>query len=128
MNLLLDTHTYLWHAEGDSRLSQTASTCLQDINTQISLSVASLWERAIKINLGKLQLSQPFGSFANQAITGYSIRLLPIELGDCERVISLPLHHRDPFDRMIVIHAIHNQLSIVSADPQLDQYGITRIW
>lgn len=83
MKLLLDTHTFLWHADGDPQVSATATAMLVDPANDLFLSMASVWEIAIKAGLGKLALSAPFLAFMAKAVTGYGISLLPMTLDDC---------------------------------------------
>jgi PIN domain nuclease of toxin-antitoxin system len=131
VKLLLDTHTFLWHADGDPHMSAAATALLVDPANELFLSMASVWEIAIKTGLKKLTLSAPFLTFMTKAITGYGITLVPMTLDDCAAYEQLPFpdpQHRDPFDRMIVIHAVRNSLSVVGVDPALDAYGITRLW
>jgi PIN domain nuclease of toxin-antitoxin system len=78
VNLLLDTHTFLWHANGDPQISSTATALLIDPTNHLFLSMASMWEMAIKSGLRKLILSGPFGTFMTRAITGYGLTVLPI--------------------------------------------------
>jgi PIN domain nuclease of toxin-antitoxin system len=131
VNLLLDTHTLLWHANGDPQMSATATALLIDPANELFLSMASLWEIAIKVGLKKLALSNPFLAFMSRAITGYGLTVLPINLEDCAGYEQLPFpnpQHRDPFDRMIITHALRNGLSVVGADAAFDSYPISRLW
>jgi PIN domain nuclease of toxin-antitoxin system len=131
MRLLLDTHTFLWHAEGSARMSATATALLVDPANELFLSMATVWEIAIKVGLKKLSLSKSFVAFMTRAITGYSLTVLPITFEDCAEYESLgfPLpNHRDPFDRLIITHAKRNTLSVVGDDPNFDAYGVTRLW
>jgi PIN domain nuclease of toxin-antitoxin system len=131
VKLLLDTHTFLWHADGDPRMSLPATTLLIDPANELFLSMATVWEIAIKVGLKKLVLSNPFVSFMTRAITGYGLTLLPITLEDCAEYERLPFPdptHRDPFDRMIITHALRNGFSVVGADVAFDPYGVNRLW
>jgi PIN domain nuclease of toxin-antitoxin system len=131
VRLLLDTHTFLWHADASPQLSPAAATLLTDPNNDLFLSMASPWEIAIKSGLGKLTLSSQYTTFMTTAITGYGITVVPITLDDCTAYEQLPFpdpKHRDPFDRMIVTHAQRNGLSVVGSDAALDAYGIPRLW
>ncbi len=131
MKLLLDTHAFLWHADGDQRMSSQATTVLIDSANELFLSMATVWEIAIKVGLGKLSLSNPYIAFMTRAISGYGLTVLPITREDCAEYESLPFpdpKHRDPFDRMIITHARQNGLSVVGIDAAFDAYGITRIW
>ncbi len=131
MRLLLDTHTFLWHANGDPQMSVTATTLLVDPANELFLSMATAWEIAIKVGLKKLALSSPYLMFMTRAISGYGLTVLPISIEDCAAYQQLPFpdpRHRDPFDRMIVIHALRSGLSVVGIDAAFDQYGISRLW
>ena len=131
MNLLLDTHAFLWHANGDPQMSSKATALLIDPSNDLFLSMASVWEIALKVGLRKLTLSSPFNTFLTRAITGYGLTVLPISQGDCADYEQLSFpdpQHRDPFDRMIVIHARRNGLTVVGVDKAFDQYGVSRVW
>ena len=131
MKLLLDTHTFLWHADGDPQMSATATALLVDPANELFLSMASVWELAIKTGLKKLRLSAPFAAFMARAITGYAVTLVPVGLDDCRAYAQLPFpdpQNRDPFDRMIAIHALGNGLSVVGVDTAFDGYGVMRLW
>jgi PIN domain nuclease of toxin-antitoxin system len=131
MRLLLDTHTFLWHSDGSTQTSATATALLVDPANELFLSMASVWEIAIKAGLKKLTLSSPYAAFMTKAITGYGLIVLPITLDDCVEYEALPFplpHHRDPFDRLIITHIKRNGLSIVGADQDFDAYGVTRLW
>lgn len=131
MKLLLDTHTFLWYADNSPNLSAAATTLLLDPANELFLSTASVWEIAIKMGLKKLTLSAPYRAFMTRAISGYGLTVLPMTLDDCAAYEQLPFpnkQHRDPFDRMIVIHALRDGLSLVSSDAAFDSYGVTRMW
>lgn len=131
MNLLLDTHTLLWHASGDPQMSATATALLVDPANDLFLSMATVWEIAIKVGLKKLALSSPFVAFMTRAIAGYGLTVLPIGVEDCAAYEYLPFpdpKQRDSFDRMIVVHAVRNRLTVVGLDVAFDPYGIIRLW
>ena len=131
MKLLLDTHTFLWHAEGDPRVSAAATALLVDPANELFLSMATVWEIAIKVGLKKLILTAPYLTFITRAINEYGLKLQPISLDDCvayEQLSFPDKQHRDPFDRMIVVHALRSNLSLVGVDAAFDAYGITRLW
>jgi PIN domain nuclease of toxin-antitoxin system len=128
MKGLLDTHTLLWFVAGDSQLSQTARTFIERGDTEIYVSVASLWEITIKSSLGKLQLSAPIKQFLEEAVEGNGFILLPIEPSHLNEVHALPFHHRDPFDRLLIAQSQAEGMLFVSTDRAMDAYGITRIW
>ncbi len=81
MKLLLDTHAFLWHADGSPRMSATATALLGDQGNELFLSMATLWEIAIKVGLGKLALSRPYADYMSKAIAGYGLSILPIAFG-----------------------------------------------
>jgi PIN domain nuclease of toxin-antitoxin system len=128
MKLLLDTHTFLWFIAGDVRLSNKARTLIEDMDNVRLLSTASLWEIAIKTSIGKLDLGLPFGTLIPQQLDRNLIDLLDITVDHAALVATLPFHHKDPFDRMVIAQALAEELPMVSVDPILDTYGITRLW
>ena len=128
MRVLLDTHTWLWFVLGDARLSTTARSQIEDPAHEKWVSPASYWEIAIKISVGKYILPQPYGQFIDRAIGDNGFLILPIEPKHTEMLTTLPFHHRDPFDRLLIAQALVEQMAVLSADPALDAYPITRIW
>jgi PIN domain nuclease of toxin-antitoxin system len=128
MRILLDTHSFLWFVAGDARIGSTARSLIADLNNTALLSIASLWEIAIKVSLGKLTLTEPFETLIAEQLALNAINVLPIEFDDLIEVTRLPFHHRDPFDRLLVAQAIARGLPIVSRDPVLDDYPIERLW
>lgn len=128
MRLLLDTHATLWFLAGDPRLSANARSLIEDKGNFASTSIASLWEIAIKAGLGKLSLSQPFDSIFPASLAREDIRILPVTVDHLATVLHLPLHHRDPFDRLLVAQSIVEGCQLVSRDDILDAYGIRRVW
>ena len=128
MNLLLDTHAFLWFVANDPRLSSQAQSLIQVPDNRRLLSMASLWEMAIKVSLGKLTLAQPFGQFIPRQLQLNQIELLAIELPHLAAVAAMPFHHRDPFDRLMAAQCQVEGLPIVSADPAFDAYSIRRVW
>jgi PIN domain nuclease of toxin-antitoxin system len=128
MNLLLDTHTMLWFFWDDPQLSTAAKALIEDPANRKLVSIASCWEVAIKAGLGKLKLGQPSAVFLSQEITRNNFDLLPISLSHATAVEALQLHHRDPFDRMLIVQAQIEKIPIVSGDAVFDQYTVTRLW
>jgi PIN domain nuclease of toxin-antitoxin system len=126
-SLLLDTHAFLWWIADDPRLSTRARTAITEAGL-VLVSVASCWEIAIKVSLGKLRLSQPVDRFLAEHLGANQFTLLPIELDHAASVATLPFHHRDPFDRLLAAQALYEPLPIVSADPIFKKYTIKRIW
>lgn len=128
MRVLLDTHTFLWFIAGNAQLSPSARRVISDPTTEPLLSVASLWEMAIKISLGKLTIQAPFAAFIPEQLHQNGIALLGITINHAAKVTALPFHHRDPFDRLLVAQAQSEQLTLISADAIFDAYGVTRLW
>lgn len=126
MTLLLDTHALIWFLGDDTRLPASTRTQIETTPT-VLISTASLWEIAIKANIGKLTLSAPFSTIEPNLIA-LGITQLPITFRDLEIYLSLPLHHRDPFDRILIAQATNHSLSLVSQDTQMDAYAIERLW
>ncbi len=128
MKVLLDTHSFLWFVMGDSRLSSKARTLMEDVGTEKLLSMASLWEMAIKVSLGKLTVQEPFEVLVPQQLKVNGIEVFPIQFGHVAAVAHLPLHHRDPFDQLIIAQAKVEGLQVLGNDVAWDAYGIDRIW
>ena len=128
MNLLLDTHTLLWFLLEDSRLSDIANQKISAANTTVFVSPASLWEIAIKIRLGKYALPISFSTFWVEQFQINDFVLLPISIAHTARVASLPFHHRDPFDRLLIAQSLEEAVPVVSSDTLFDDYGVSRIW
>jgi PIN domain nuclease of toxin-antitoxin system len=128
MNLLLDTHAFLWFIDGSTKLSQRARELIEDQRNAKLVSVASLWEMGLKMGLGRLELAQPFEELIPRQMELNGFGLLPVRIPHIVRVISLPFHHRDPFDRMIVAQCVAEDLSVVSLDSVFDKYSIQRLW
>lgn len=128
MKALLDTHVFLWAINEPNRLSPAAKTIIADADNTLFFSAASAWEIAIKTQLGKLKLPEQAETYILRHMSTASIDPLPIELSHALRVASLPLHHRDPFDRLLVAQAQQEKLSIITADPLIGQYAVKVIW
>lgn len=126
--LLLDTQAMLWFFWDDPQLSADAKDHIEDANHRKLVSIASCWEVAIKVGLGKLDLGEPSGTFLPREIARNNFELLPINLEHATTVETLPLHHRDPFDRLLVAQAMVEGLKIVGADRVFDQYSVARLW
>jgi PIN domain nuclease of toxin-antitoxin system len=128
VKLLLDTHAFLWFVTSDPQLSETALDLIAEPTNEILISPASYWEIAIKVSPGKDPLSVPFEKFFQEGIDGSDMAILPIEVCHAAVLASLPMHHKEPFDRMIVSQGIAEQIPIASADAALDAYGVQRLW
>jgi PIN domain nuclease of toxin-antitoxin system len=128
VTLLLDTHAFLWFCQDDPLLSQPAKVLIEDPSNRKLLSIASCWEIAIKSGLGKLKLGEPSGTYLPAALSRTGFELLPISLTHATAVETLPLHHIDPFDRLLVAQSMIEGIRVISADFQFDAYGVNRIW
>ena len=128
MKVLIDTHALIWFAESSSRLSKTAIRLLQDDTHTIYYSVVSMWEMTIKHQLGKLHLNAPLDADFRRKAFENGMFEVPIEFKHVIHTGKLPLHHRDPFDRLLVAQAVVEGFSIVSQDEMLDAYPVNRIW
>ena len=128
MTLLLDTHTFLWFNLGDQRLKASARALIEDPAHAKWVSPASYWEIAIKIRLGKYALPQPYEEFMAKAIDGNGFVILPVEPKHTAVLTTLPFHHRDPFDRLIIAQAMVEGFDVVSGDAVFDSYPVKRLW
>jgi PIN domain nuclease of toxin-antitoxin system len=128
MRLLLDTHTFLWFVLNDPQLSGAAQRLISDPANDVLISPVSFWEIAIKVGLHKLDLHAPYDAFMQRGIMGNDFEILPIEPRHTSVLTTLPLHHRDPFARLLVAQAMVEGIPLVSADALLDQYPVTRLW
>ena len=128
MKLLLDTHAFLWLNAGDASLTKRARRAIDDVRNERYLSIASVWEMAIKISLGKLSLELELGELVQGGAVENGIALLDVQAPHALGVVALPFHHRDPFDRLLVAQARHAECVLVSADVAFDAYGVQRIW
>ncbi|MCA0457691.1 MAG: type II toxin-antitoxin system VapC family toxin [Chloroflexi bacterium] len=129
MRFLLDTHTFLWLINDEQALSTKALQLVSDADNKLFLSIASPWEMAIKIRTGKFTPPKdPLNHFIRRNLQLAEVELLDINLEHVTTLTTLPLHHRDPFDRMLIAQSIVDNLPIISADAAFDAYGITRLW
>lgn len=128
MTYLLDTHTFLWFINDDPALNATAKVLIEDPENVIYLSIASIWEIAIKVSLDKLEVPSPFTVFIDEQLHENSIVLLEIKTQHTGLVATLPFYHRDPFDRLIIAQSLYEKLPIIGKDAIFDTYGITRHW
>jgi PIN domain nuclease of toxin-antitoxin system len=127
MRALLDTHTFLWAISDDGRLSLRAKQTFTGPN-DLWLSVASIWEILIKVKAGKLPLPQPSGPYLVKKLGENRIEVLPIMLDHVLRIEKLTVHHRDPFDRILIAQSIEEKLPLITADPVFERYPVDLIW
>src|ERR1044071_5266094 len=124
MIYLLDTHTFLWFINGDDALNTTGRALIENLESIVYLSIASLWEIAIKVSLGKLEVPLPFTEFITAQLYENNITLLAIKPQHIGLVVTLPFHHRDPFDRLIIAQSLSENLPIIGKDEIFDAYGV----
>ena len=105
-----------------------AKSHIEDATHELALSVASLWEMAVKISLGKLEAPQPFAAFVQSQLAQSSMTLLDIRPEHALAVADLPFHHRDPFDRLIAVQCLSEGLTLISSDRVFEVYGVDRVW
>ncbi len=128
MNVLLDTHSFIWFIEDHPSLTPRARKLIEDVANDVFLSIASIWEMAIKVSLGKLTLSQPSDLFIPNQLLLNNMTVLDIALSHTLRVATLPFHHRDPFDRLLVAQSLIKGMPLISNDSIFDVYGVNRVW
>jgi PIN domain nuclease of toxin-antitoxin system len=127
VKVLLDTHTFLWWITDDPHLSMRAREVMESPDNEMFLSAASGWEIAIKASLGKLKLPDDLQGFVSEQLRINAIHVLPIQMAHALHVYTLPGHHRDPFDRLLVAQSQLEQIPILTDDPQIAQYSVTVI-
>ncbi|MEM9830957.1 MAG: type II toxin-antitoxin system VapC family toxin [Bacteroidota bacterium] len=127
MNYLLDTNALLWAMEKSPALTKKAQEVIVDLNNSIYVSIVSLWEIAIKLSIGKLELTKSMDDLIEGIdIQGYT--LLPISVDTVKIIENLPFHHRDPFDRLLIAQAKVDDLTIITSDDKFEGYDIKRYW
>jgi PIN domain nuclease of toxin-antitoxin system len=123
---LLDTHTFLWFVMGNPRITPKIRAQIED--NENFVSIVSVWEIAIKSGIGKLTLELPFDDFIDRQIAPNGIQLLDIKLEHLKVVATLPLHHRDPFDRLLIAQSIVEEIVLISADSVFSLYPVQSMW
>jgi PIN domain nuclease of toxin-antitoxin system len=126
MRFLLDTHTFLWAITDSSRLSPKAKALMA--SGESWFSVASIWEVIVKVQSGKMSLPRPVGPFLTSELASSGVQILPVSLNHVLRVESLELHHRDPFDRILIAQSIEEHLPMLTIDPLFEKYPVKIIW
>jgi PIN domain nuclease of toxin-antitoxin system len=127
MRYLVDSHAFIWYLESNSKLSLNARMILEDGNNQCFVSVASLWEMAIKIALGRLELQTDFDRIKD-LITTFSFEILPIQFEHLKVTTQLPFHHHDPFDRILIAQSQVEELILITKDEKIKPYKIETLW
>jgi len=128
MNLLLHTHALIWFLENDPRLGTRARSAISDPANHCHVSDATAWESAIKLSLGKLRLPLPFAQLFPGRLLELGFHQLPIRHLHLHRLVDLPFHHRDPFDRLLIAQARSEAMTLVSSDPHFPAYGVALLW
>lgn len=128
MKVLVDTHAMLWWLKADERLSDTARRILRDGRNELLWSLASSWEIAVKLGIGKLEIDRPVHRLFADLVSEQGVRVLPLGHEHCTLLAALPHHHRDPFDRMLVVQAQEAAVPLLTADPKLAAYDVETIW
>jgi PIN domain nuclease of toxin-antitoxin system len=127
MRYLLDTHAIIWNLEDSPRLPPSTQKMIDADDSRLYISSASLWEIAIKVNLGKLQLNTTFDEFLDK-VRSSDIKILQIKNAYLKRLATLPLIHKDPFDRLLISTALALKLTIITADENIRKYDLPWIW
>jgi PIN domain nuclease of toxin-antitoxin system len=128
VRLLLDTHAFIWWANNDPQLSTPARIAVGDRANEIFLSSVSTWEMAIKVAIGKLTLSATVPVVVASQVSQYQFIPLPINYEHTYQVETMPLHHTDPFDRLLIAQALVENLLIVTCDSKFGPYGVSTLW
>ena len=128
MKLLLDTHVFLWWIEGNTRLSTKAGTLIADPDCDVFVSVATVWEIAIRAALGQLEMPVDLGGFLRRELAENGFESLPITFKHAVAVRDLPRRHQDPFDRLLICQSRAEKMTLVSSDPAIAAYGTDVVW
>ncbi len=128
MRILLDTHTFLWFIGGNDRLSGYAKSLIEDLANERFLSVASLWEMAIKKSLGRLKLDLSFPEMVEREVRGNAIEVLGVRPVHLDELSKLPFHHRDPFDRLIISQSLAEDAPVIGKDEEFENYPVKMLW
>jgi PIN domain nuclease of toxin-antitoxin system len=126
MKVLIDTHVFLWGIQGAGKVSGRVRTLLPA--AEVWISVASLWEIITKVQIGKLVLPTPVGDYLAAKLKMNGVSVLPLTFDHVRRLEEIPLHHRDPFDRILISQSLEEKLPLVSSDPHFEKYPIQLIW
>lgn len=127
MKYILDTHTLIWFLQGNDTLSKKAKSIIEETDSEKYVSIASIWEIAIKLSLGKLVLAKSLEDFLYD-LSQAEIVILPIKLSHTLRVSTLEFFHKDPFDRLIIAQSIEENFEILTRDPNFPAYGVITRW
>lgn len=128
MNLLLDSHTFIWWRDELGKLSSKAFTEISNPKNEVFLSVITVWELQIKIAVKKFSIKGGLEKAVKDEQQKNSFQVLPVELSHALYLENMPLHHKDPFDRLLISQAIVEGLTLVSADEDFAQYQVSLLW
>ncbi len=128
MRALLDTHIFLWWISDDRQLTPRVREIIGDVDNDLYLSAASGWEMAIKAALGKLRLPKEINAFLHEQLAVNAITALPVQMNHALHVYTLPAHHRDPFDRLLIAQAQLENMPIITSDAQIAKYSVKVLW
>jgi PIN domain nuclease of toxin-antitoxin system len=128
VKVLLDTHAFLWAITDNPQLSDKARRMFTSSDNELLLSAASVWEILVKVQIGRLPLPKPAGDYLERQLAKNSITVLPIQLRHVLRLERLPLHHRDPFDRLLIAQSLEEELPVLTADPLMKNYSAMLLW
>jgi PIN domain nuclease of toxin-antitoxin system len=126
MRILIDTHVLLWGLQDEGKLSHRVRNLLPQ--EDVWISVASLWEIIAKVQVGRLTLPKPVSDYLTEKLTENGVSVLPLTFAHVKRLEEIPLHHRDPFDRILIAQSMEEKLPLVTADPLFRQYSVHLIW
>jgi PIN domain nuclease of toxin-antitoxin system len=127
MAYLIDTHAFLWFVFEDPRLSARAEAVLAEAGSVV-ISAVTLWEIAVKLSIDKLRLGMPYPEFLDRCVTSREVEVLGVELPHLVEYADLPMHHRDPFDRLLIAQSRAERLTVVTADPRFRDYDVDVAW
>jgi PIN domain nuclease of toxin-antitoxin system len=127
MKALLDTHTFLWAISGNQKLSRRAGEIFAG-PSDLWLSVASIWEILTKVQIGKMPLPEPTGPYIVKKLAENRIETLPVSLDHVLKIETLPLHHRDPFDRILIAQSLKENLPLITSDSVFNRYDVELVW
>jgi PIN domain nuclease of toxin-antitoxin system len=127
MALILDTHALIWFINGDNQLPEKAVKLIKNLDIKCFVSIASIWEIAIKLSLGKLDINGGFDDIS-KIMKRYNIEILPITFEHIQKLLTLDLHHRDPFDRLIISQGLVEKTAIVTKDLNFSKYKVKIVW
>lgn len=128
MNILLDSHALVWSLLKDHRLSPNARRIFRDPPGQLHFSMISLWELSVKISIGKLRTIGSSISYLRDECIEHGIEIMPLRMEHVLRAETLPLHHRDPFDRLLIAQAIEENLAVLTDDAHFRRYPVKAVW